>query len=58
MASRGPCSAGISVLYGVVLFVAPMSGAVVVIWWIGAYALVFGVSSIVLAARLRGLVAK
>ena len=48
----------VSVLYGVVLFVAPMNGAVVLTWWIGAYALVFGVSLIVLSVRLRGLVKK
>jgi uncharacterized membrane protein HdeD (DUF308 family) len=46
-------SAVVSMLYGILLFVAPLIGAVVLTWWLGAYALVFGVSLIVLAIRLR-----
>jgi uncharacterized membrane protein HdeD (DUF308 family) len=43
----------VSLLYGALLIVAPMIGAVVLTWWLGAYALVFGVSLLVLAFRLR-----
>jgi uncharacterized membrane protein HdeD (DUF308 family) len=43
----------VSLVYGVLLIVAPMIGAVVLTWWLGAYALLFGVSLIVLAFRLR-----
>jgi uncharacterized membrane protein HdeD (DUF308 family) len=43
----------LSVIYGLLLIVAPMIGALVLTWWIGAYALVFGVSLIVLAFKLR-----
>jgi uncharacterized membrane protein HdeD (DUF308 family) len=43
----------VSVLYGALLIVAPMVGAVVLTWWLGAYALVFGVSLVVLAFKLR-----
>jgi uncharacterized membrane protein HdeD (DUF308 family) len=43
----------VSVIYGVLLIVAPMIGALVLTWWLGAYALVFGVSLLVLAFRLR-----
>lgn len=43
----------VSVLYGVLLIVAPMIGALVLTWWLGAYALVFGVSLLILAFRLR-----
>jgi uncharacterized membrane protein HdeD (DUF308 family) len=43
----------VSLIYGGVLMIAPMIGAVVLTWWIGAYALVFGVSLLVLAVRLR-----
>jgi uncharacterized membrane protein HdeD (DUF308 family) len=43
----------VSVLYGILLIVAPMIGAVVLTWWLGAYALVFGVCLVVLAFRLR-----
>ena len=43
----------LSVIYGALLIVAPISGAVVLTWWIGAYAIVFGIALVVLAFRLR-----
>ena len=43
----------VSVLYGALLIVTPMIGAVVLTWWLGAYALVFGVCLVVLAFKLR-----
>jgi uncharacterized membrane protein HdeD (DUF308 family) len=43
-----------SVIYGGLLIAAPLLGAVVLTWWIGAYAIVFGVSLLVLAFRLKG----
>jgi uncharacterized membrane protein HdeD (DUF308 family) len=43
----------LSMLYGVLLFATPLIGALVLTWWIGAQALVFGVILIVLAFRLR-----
>ncbi len=43
----------VSVLYGALLIIAPMIGAVVLTWWLGAYALVFGVCLVVLAFKLR-----
>ncbi|MGE3148612.1 MAG: HdeD family acid-resistance protein [Pseudorhodoplanes sp.] len=42
-----------SIIYGAALLVAPMIGAVVLTWWIGAYAIVFGVSLLILAFQLR-----
>lgn len=42
-----------SLVFGVLLIVAPMAGAVVLTWWLGAYALVFGVTLVVLAFKLR-----
>jgi uncharacterized membrane protein HdeD (DUF308 family) len=42
-----------SMLLGILLFASPLIGAVVLTWWIGAYALVFGVTLILLAFRLR-----
>jgi uncharacterized membrane protein HdeD (DUF308 family) len=42
-----------SLIFGVLLIVAPLLGAVVLTWWIGAYAIVLGVSLVVLAFRLR-----
>ena len=43
----------VSILFGVLLAIAPVIGAVVLTWWLGAYALVFGVMLLVLAFRLR-----
>lgn len=43
----------VSLLYGIVMIFAPVIGAIVLTWWLGAYSLVFGLSLIVLAFRLR-----
>jgi len=43
----------VSIAYGALLAIAPIIGAVVLTWWIGAYALVFGIAMLVLAFRLR-----
>jgi uncharacterized membrane protein HdeD (DUF308 family) len=43
----------VSLVYGALLILAPIIGAVVLTWWLGVYALVFGVSLVVLAFRLR-----
>ncbi len=43
----------VSLVYGALLVIAPMIGAVVLTWWLGAYALIFGVSLIVLAFKLK-----
>jgi uncharacterized membrane protein HdeD (DUF308 family) len=43
----------VSLLYGLLMILAPLLGAVVLTWWLGAYSLVFGVALIVLAFRLR-----
>lgn len=42
-----------SIVFGVLLFIAPAVGAVAVIWVLGIYALIFGVLMIVLSFRLR-----
>jgi uncharacterized membrane protein HdeD (DUF308 family) len=39
--------------FGVLLILAPLAGAIVLTWWLGAYALVFGVALLVLALKLR-----
>lgn len=43
-----------SIVFGVLLFAAPLAGALVIALWFGAYALLFGVLMIVLSFRLRG----
>ena len=42
-----------SLVYGVLLVIAPLIGALVLTWWLGAYALIFGVLMLILAFRLR-----
>ncbi|WP_112663934.1 HdeD family acid-resistance protein [Microvirga flavescens] len=43
----------VSVLFGIALLISPLIGAVVLTWWLGAYAMVFGISLIALAFKLR-----
>lgn len=43
----------VSILWGVLLFLAPLPGLLVMTWWLGGYALVFGVMLILLGIRLR-----
>jgi len=43
-----------SVIFGIVLLVAPVVGAVVLTWWLGAYAIVFGAFLLILAFQLHG----
>jgi uncharacterized membrane protein HdeD (DUF308 family) len=43
----------VSVLWGVLLAVFPVTGAVVLTWWLGGYAVAFGAALLVLAFRLR-----
>jgi uncharacterized membrane protein HdeD (DUF308 family) len=45
----------LSIVFGLLLFVFPGAGAVSVIWMIGIYAVIFGISEIIFAFRLRGL---
>ncbi|HEY0419410.1 MAG TPA: HdeD family acid-resistance protein [Acetobacteraceae bacterium] len=46
-------SAVISIIWGVLLFISPVAGAVVMTWWLGAYAIIFGVALLALAWKLR-----
>jgi uncharacterized membrane protein HdeD (DUF308 family) len=43
----------VSIIWGVLLIIWPLIGAVVLTWWIAAYALIFGIAMLVLAFRLR-----
>jgi len=43
----------LSLLWGVMLIAAPFAGAIVLTWWMGAYALLFGATLIGLSVRLR-----
>jgi uncharacterized membrane protein HdeD (DUF308 family) len=44
----------ISVIWGVLLWLWPLVGAIVLTIWLGAYAVIFGIAMIALALRLRG----
>lgn len=46
-------SGSLSILLGVVLLLQPAAGALAVVWWIGAFAVLMGISYIGLALRLR-----
>lgn len=46
-------SSVLSILFGVVLVISPLAGAVVLTWWLGAYTVVFGVFMLGFALRLR-----
>jgi uncharacterized membrane protein HdeD (DUF308 family) len=48
-------SALASILFGVALVLSPMTGAVVLTWWAGAFAAAFGIAFLVLAFKLRSL---
>ncbi len=43
----------VSLVWGVLLLMAPVAGALVMTLWLGAYALAFGIALLVLALRLR-----
>jgi uncharacterized membrane protein HdeD (DUF308 family) len=43
----------LSIAWGVLLAFAPISGALVLTLWLGAYALVFGITLIIFSFRLR-----
>jgi uncharacterized membrane protein HdeD (DUF308 family) len=46
-------SGALSVLFGVVLLIAPGAGALALIWVIGAYAIVFGILLVMAALKLK-----
>ena len=43
----------ISIIFGIVLIAAPVFGALVVSWWVGAYATFFGATLVAMAFQLR-----
>lgn len=45
----------VSIIFGFLIYRAPIAGAVVIVWWLAAYALIFGIMLLALAFRLRRL---
>jgi uncharacterized membrane protein HdeD (DUF308 family) len=45
----------LSIVFGVLLFLFPASGAITIVWIIGAFAIIFGISMVMLGWRLRGI---
>jgi uncharacterized membrane protein HdeD (DUF308 family) len=45
----------VSILIGVLLLAQPGAGAIAIVWLLGAYALLFGILTLMLALRLRGM---
>ena len=43
----------LSLAFGTLLVIIPLIGAVVLTWWLGAYALVFGVALVIFSFKLR-----
>lgn len=43
-----------SVIFGIILIIHPLAGALALLWLIGIYAIVFGLLGLILAFRLRG----
>lgn len=43
----------VSIVFGILLVISPLVGALVLTWWLGAYAGAFGVMMLILAFKLR-----
>ena len=43
----------LSAIWGVLLYLSPIAGALVLTWWLGGYAMAFGLMLLVVAIRLR-----
>jgi uncharacterized membrane protein HdeD (DUF308 family) len=48
-------SGSASIVFGILLIVLPSSGALAIVWLLGSYALLFGILTLMLAFRLRGM---
>jgi uncharacterized membrane protein HdeD (DUF308 family) len=43
----------VSIIFGILLIAQPGAGALSIVWLIGAYALIFGILTLMLSFRLR-----
>ena len=45
----------VSIVFGILIYLAPVTAAVVVVWYLAAYAAIFGILQLILAFRLRSM---
>jgi uncharacterized membrane protein HdeD (DUF308 family) len=45
----------VSIIFGILLIAQPATGAISIVWLLGAYALMFGILTLMFAFRLRGM---
>ena len=45
----------VSIIFGILLIAQPSAGAISIVWLLGGYALLFGILTLMLALRLRGM---
>ena len=45
----------VSIIFGILLIAQPGAGAIAIVWLLGAYALLFGILTLMFAFRLRGM---
>jgi uncharacterized membrane protein HdeD (DUF308 family) len=45
---------GLTFLLGLLMLFRPLAGGLAIVWWLGAYAIAFGVMNLVFGFRLRG----
>jgi uncharacterized membrane protein HdeD (DUF308 family) len=45
----------LSIIFGILLIAQPSAGAISIVWLLGGYALIFGILTLMLAFRLRGM---
>ncbi len=45
----------VSIIFGALLIAQPGAGAIAIVWLLGAYALLFGILTLMFAFRLRGM---
>jgi uncharacterized membrane protein HdeD (DUF308 family) len=48
-------SGAVSIIFGILLIAQPGAGAIAIVWLLGAYALLFGILTLMFAFRLRGM---
>jgi uncharacterized membrane protein HdeD (DUF308 family) len=48
-------SGAVSIIFGILLIAQPSAGQIAIVWLLGGYALLFGILTLMLALRVRGM---